>query len=575
MVKPWLLYLRVSTEEQAEAGASLAMQRDQCAAMAQALGHRDVEVISDDGWSGKDLKRPGMATLLARMKSRAIGGVIVWKIDRLTRSLRDLLHLVDQLDAHQVALVSLHERIDTSGPMGRFVLSIMGAVAQLERETIAQRVGASMRHLRSKGFWTGGRPPPGTKIVGPKGQRQLEVVPKHAAAVRRAFESCVAGAPLTDLAEQLHRSGATDQLRTPANVAAMLRNQLLVELGVVPADLFRRANEAIVTRRPGKVGRVIRQKAPERDWPLQGLVRCARCGGAVVATYATGRNKSYPYLACANRIKKRCKLPHLPAEPWEQQTIAAVQRAVESGDWLKAWSSWAAAQRAQIPLDSADRQRLTDARDRAAAKAKRLLDLVGDDRGTITREQIAEQERIVADCDRQLAAYAGREAGAAVLDQRREFMQVNLIQAAKRLKTASKSEQGAILRGVVSRVIVEAEPPSLVVEMHVPEPVGGSGSCDLSRLVPGTKQGHEPGPRVCYQLALTRDDAGIGLVWAESVAGPLPDSRTLAVRLGVSRRTAQRLICGQASPARLLQARVACAEVPGPTSGNRSFQPDF
>lgn len=574
-MKPWVVYIRVSTEEQAEAGASLSMQRDQCTAMATALGHTPADVLCDDGWSGKDLKRPAMAELLDRVRGGSIDGIIVWKLDRLTRSLRDLLQMVDLLAERNIALVSLHEKIDTGGPMGRFVLSIMGAVAQLERETIAQRVGASMRHLRSKGFWVGGRPPPGTRIIGDKGKRQLEVVPAQAAAVRQAFDACVAGVPLTDLAKTLHHAGVTPTLRTPSNIGAMLRNQHLVELGIVPAALFALAGAALGTRRPGVLGRIKspgRMLTATRVWPLSGLTKCARCGASIVGAYAQGRSARYPYLRCSNRLKKRCDMPDLPAAAWESQVIAGIRRAVHHHDWITAWTTWCDQLRHDAAPIESDWQRLTLERDQAAAKIARLLAFIGGGSpGAVTRDAITALESTVGACDQALHTLTGRRVASTLLDQRRQFVEVNLIQADKHLETASPEKINDILRGIVSTIILQADPPSLVIELYVPGPEGGPGSYDLSRMVQRSKQAHEPLPRLCYDMETTRKGAQLGLAWKTDVglAGRLVgQSSDIAQVLGVSRRTAQRLLAGRGSVGRLTQARIEVgqAEFRGQTS---------
>jgi len=147
----WIIYLRVSTDDQAANGVSLAMHEAQCRAMAAATGVDRVEVITDEGYSAKSLKRPGMERLLAAVYARQIAGVLIWKLGRLTRSLKDLIVLIDRFTPGNVALVSLQEKIDTSGSMGRFTLHLLGALAQLERETTAHRVKSAIDHIRANG----------------------------------------------------------------------------------------------------------------------------------------------------------------------------------------------------------------------------------------------------------------------------------------------------------------------------------------------------------------------------------------------------------------------------------------
>ncbi len=560
MSTAWVVYSRVSTEEQADSGASLNMQRDQCRAMAVALGHQQVEVLADDGYTGKDLKRPAMQLLLAQVRAGEIAGVIIWKLDRLTRRVKDLLQLVELFGERNVALVSLHEKIDTSGPMGRFVLIIMGAVAQLEQETIAHRVKSSMNYLRSQGFWAGGRPPMGTRIIGPAGKRLLEVVPEQAAVVAEIFAGCVAGVGLNDLALRLQQSGVVKQRPTATNMAMMLRRRRFVELGMISAELFAAAGAAIESRRPGTLGKPAGRPATTRIWPLTGLARCGRCGAPMVGAYAHGRSGvRYAYLRCTGRARKRCNLPDLPADPWEEKAVQGIKRAIATEDWRKAWAAWCdALQRDAAPAEE-EHQRLTIERDKVEAKVRRLLDLVadGDAPGTVTKATLARLEAQVAECDRQLHAVVGRKAAGELLDQRRRFIEVQLLKASKALESASREKVGEILRSAVASITLEVEPASMVIEMFEPGPEGGPGSYNKSRMVQQSGMILEPGPRVRYALASVRRGQSFGLEWAEnsvidgrSVLAAVPTAEA-ARRLGVSRRVVQRWKAGEGTEERL------------------------
>jgi predicted site-specific integrase-resolvase len=127
-------YVRVSTEKQADKGDSLDAQLEKIRAMAVVQGAEVVEVIQDAGESAKSLQRPGMARLLAMVDAGEVQVVIIAKLDRLTRSVRDLGDLLEQFTKKGVALVSVAESLDTGSAAGRLVLNIMTAVSQWERE---------------------------------------------------------------------------------------------------------------------------------------------------------------------------------------------------------------------------------------------------------------------------------------------------------------------------------------------------------------------------------------------------------------------------------------------------------
>jgi site-specific DNA recombinase len=149
--KRFVGYVRVSTDEQARSGLSLQSQRERLAAWATAFGHELVEVVADEGESAKSLERPGMQRILQMIDRKQIDGIVAAKLDRLTRSTRDLGDMIDRCERRRVALASVSESLDTSTACGRMVVSMIGAVAQWEREATAERTAAALDAKRRQG----------------------------------------------------------------------------------------------------------------------------------------------------------------------------------------------------------------------------------------------------------------------------------------------------------------------------------------------------------------------------------------------------------------------------------------
>jgi len=143
-------YIRVSTEDQAREGVSLAAQRAKIDAYALVKDWRVVEVIQDD-LTAKHLRRRGVQRLLALVARRQVGAVIVYKLDRLTRSVKDLNSLVERFDKKGVALVSLQESLDATTASGRLMMNLLASVSQWEREVIGERTRDAMQHLKASG----------------------------------------------------------------------------------------------------------------------------------------------------------------------------------------------------------------------------------------------------------------------------------------------------------------------------------------------------------------------------------------------------------------------------------------
>src|SRR5580693_3587661 len=144
-------YVRVSTDKQADQGVSLDAQAEKIRAMAVVHGAELVDIIVDGGESAKSLKRPGMAKLLAMVDAGKVQAVIVAKLDRLTRSVKDLCELLERFERRGVALISVAESLDTGSAAGRLVLNIMTAVSQWEREAIGERTRDALSHKRNLG----------------------------------------------------------------------------------------------------------------------------------------------------------------------------------------------------------------------------------------------------------------------------------------------------------------------------------------------------------------------------------------------------------------------------------------
>jgi site-specific DNA recombinase len=143
-------YARVSTDKQADSGVSLEAQQEKIRAMAVVQGAALLDVIVDAGESAKTLDRPGMERLLALVDARKVDTVIIAKLDRLTRSVKDLALLLEHFTRRGVGLVSVAESLDTNTAAGRLVLNIMVSVSQWEREAIGERTRDAMARMKAK-----------------------------------------------------------------------------------------------------------------------------------------------------------------------------------------------------------------------------------------------------------------------------------------------------------------------------------------------------------------------------------------------------------------------------------------
>jgi len=142
-------YIRVSTERQATEGQSIEAQEDRIRAYARANGLTVDRIYKDNGASGKDVNRPSLARLLDDLDRIAV--VIVYKFDRISRSVVDLYSLLERFQTAGVAFKSVSEGVDTGSAIGRFIVSVLASLAQMERELIGERTKDTLAHKREKG----------------------------------------------------------------------------------------------------------------------------------------------------------------------------------------------------------------------------------------------------------------------------------------------------------------------------------------------------------------------------------------------------------------------------------------
>lgn len=176
-------YTRVSTEEQTVSGLSLSNQREKVEAYGRLHDLLIQDIISDPGQSGGTMDRPGLQAILGMVRRREVGAIIILKLDRLSRSQKHILELIELFDRYQVRLISVQESLDTTTASGRFVVSLLGSLSQIEREVIGERTQSAIGQLRrEKRRFTHHPPlgwrftPSGQMVENPKEQRTLQVI---------------------------------------------------------------------------------------------------------------------------------------------------------------------------------------------------------------------------------------------------------------------------------------------------------------------------------------------------------------------------------------------------------------
>lgn len=296
------IYIRVSTDSQAEEGYSIDAQKEQLSAYCVSKGIKNYEFYIDGGWSGSNIERPDIQRLIKDVKENKISHVIVYKLDRLSRSQKDTLYLIeDVFNPYGVDFVSLNESMDTSTPMGRLMLGILSAFAQLERENIRLRTRMGMKERVKSGLWMGGgRIPFGYDYNKEKG---ILVPNKDAEKVRQVYKLYIEGRSSQDIANLLGLK--YDKLAT--QILVRKSNYGIIEYN---GEEYQGKHEPIISKETYDLAMKCmlersKVKANTSEYLLTGLIYCGKCGakmryqkwgdkGSKLVCYS--QQKSKPYL---------------------------------------------------------------------------------------------------------------------------------------------------------------------------------------------------------------------------------------------------------------------------------------
>ncbi|MEO9826801.1 MAG: recombinase family protein [Paracoccaceae bacterium] len=257
------VYTRKSTEDGLEQEFnSFDAQYEACAAYALSQRHEgwilNEERYDDGGFSGGNMERPGMKRLLADVAAGKIEIILLYKIDRLTRSLADFSKIVEVLDKAEASFVSITQSFNTTTSMGRLTLNMLLSFAQFEREVTGERIRDKIAVSKRKGIWMGGQVPLGYKVK----DRKLVVVPKEAEQVRHIMERYIALGTVPALIEELKRGGYRTKLQQRSSgpykggcvyrrgtIYHLLSNRIYRGMIVHKGEAFEGEHEAIVDQK--------------------------------------------------------------------------------------------------------------------------------------------------------------------------------------------------------------------------------------------------------------------------------------------------------------------------------------
>jgi site-specific DNA recombinase len=352
------VYARKSTEEGLDQPFnSLEAQRDSAQAYIasqQAQGWELLpDIYNDGGFTGANMERPALARLLRNIEEGRVDCVVVYKVDRLSRSLLDFARIIGAFEKHGVSFVSVTQQFNTSTPVGRLTLHILLSFAQFERETISERTRDNKSAARRKGKWTGGYVPLGYDLAPGKGL--LVVNEQEAARVRSIFELFRATGSVRATIEELHGRGWTTKSWktsdgkehrgrpfTAGSLVRLLSNELYTGLVRHQGKLYRGEQVGIVKERLWRQATKILNNQPKVEPKertnnnralLKGLLQCGGCGKPMAATRTGKGKRRYRYYVCRTQQTNEtgCAKRHLVAESIENSVLEHLRPLKRSG----------------------------------------------------------------------------------------------------------------------------------------------------------------------------------------------------------------------------------------------------
>ena len=338
-------YTRISTDE-VNQPYSLGAQSERLASYVASQEDWEMVGTFTDQMSGAKLERPGLTNALRAAKAGRFDLLLVYRVDRLSRSVRGLAEVLETLDAAGVGFRSATEPFDTTSAAGRMMVQMLGVFAEFERATIIDRVIAGMERKSSQGGWCGGHEPFGYRAV--KGEGRLAVDEAESPLIPVIFDLYAnkrLGAHA--IAKWLRAAGLSTRAGKPWSFKAILtvlRNRTYLgqvhfrgtwtDAGhppLIEEGLFNSV-QAILTERGEDVAK---RASNSSDYLLTGLVVCGGCGRHFTGTRATGRNSTYRYYTCGGRQRygtKNCAAERLPAEALDDAVVRSLLSAYEDTD---------------------------------------------------------------------------------------------------------------------------------------------------------------------------------------------------------------------------------------------------
>ena len=511
------LYTRVSSRNQAEADySSLETQRERLEAYCKSQEDYSVyRVYEDGGYSADSLDRPALKEMLRDIRDGKLNCVLAYKIDRLTRSVKDFHVLMESFDRTGVKFVSVTQSLDTQNPMGRLLRNVLLDFAQFEREMTADRTRDKMHQRAQKGLWNGGNVPYGYAAD----NKRLMADPIHADRLRFMFRFFAETASLARLRDELHLRGWTTRSGKPWSKSALdqiLKNSIYYGVlrfnqerfkGEHPPLIAESLYQRVQSNKPDRSHGSVRLKRP---FLLKGLIRCSECGSWMTPHYTQKKHRDgsvyrIPYYRCTKTMHVNnsvCTIKSVNADHIEQTIIQKLADLSQNEAYLKS----------SIEELNGDLQRKTEPLERESALVRKRLEEIereisryvkalGQGKLSIRRleEEISRMEADRCSLQGQLEELQRKINDSAIRDFNAELLQKTLGDFRSCFSALTPPEQSEGLQCLLKQVVVHPQKISLEIFELEGLAIGSQNRKKWLRGLDSNQDSRLQRP-MCYQL---------------------------------------------------------------------------
>lgn len=466
------IYVRVSTQGQVDEGYSVDEQTEKLKKYCDVKDWEVYQVYTDGGFSGSNIERPAMELMIDDIKAKKINTVLVYKLDRLSRSQKDTLYLIeDVFNANDVSFISLNENFDTSTAFGKAMIGILSVFAQLEREQITMRMQMGRVGRAKAGLYNGG----GQRPFGYEYKHdQLIVNPITAPIVQEIFKDYLDGMSLSALTQKYNKNGHIGRGKSGWSYHSMgylLRNRsYLGEVSwkhkwypgrhdpLISREDFDEVQRQLKIRREATAKYTNNPRPFRSKYMLSGLLRCGRCGGRMEIAVSKRKDgtRTLKYMCHfrkkSNVINERqdmepCDLPYYSKEVLEKIVIDRILKVAFDPDKIKAILNQ------KKPIDH--NINAIDARlKQITGEMSRLMDLYS--KGNLPLDQINQKAESLNNEKNELEKHKQQISKESRPKPNVDFQKM-MVKAQTKLRESSYDEQKIIVKQLIKKITVNGE----------------------------------------------------------------------------------------------------------------------